>query len=92
MFLHRHKHATFNANNLKFIRLEQGHDYSLTIIKEDFLYPLMYLRFISYKLKLIDNYNSYVVIDHMIKIIMLHIYSTVELDAINTYFILYHMI
>ena len=43
-----------HAHNLQLIRLEQGHDYSLIVIKGESLYQLMYLRFICYKLKLTD--------------------------------------
>ena len=43
-----------NAHNLQLIHLEQGHDYSLVVIKAESLYQLMYLRFICYKLKLTD--------------------------------------
>ena len=42
------------GHDLQLIPLEQGHNYSLTVIKAESLYQLMYLRFICYKLKLID--------------------------------------
>jgi len=37
------------GHNLQLIRLEQGHDYSLALIKAESLYQLMYLRIIVYK-------------------------------------------
>ena len=43
-----------HGQDLQLIRLEQGHDYSLTVIKLESLYQLMYLRFTSYELKVID--------------------------------------
>ena len=42
------------GHNLQLIRLEQGHDYSLPVIKVESLYQVMYLRFICCKLKLKD--------------------------------------
>ena len=36
------------------IHQEQGHDYYLSVISTESQYQLMYLRFICYKLKLID--------------------------------------
>ena len=58
MSLQRHKHlidqCQTNGHDLQLICLEQGYDYSLAVIKSESLYQLMYLRFISYKLKLID--------------------------------------
>ena len=41
------------GHNLQLIRLEQGHNYSLAVIKAESLYQLMYLRVICYKLKLV---------------------------------------
>ena len=41
-------------HNLPLICLEQGHNYSLAVIKAESLYQLIYLNFICYKLKLID--------------------------------------
>ena len=38
------------GHNLQRIRLEQGHDYSLAVIKAESLYLLMYLRIIVYKI------------------------------------------
>ena len=43
-----------NGHNLQLIHLEQGHNYSLAVIKSESLYQLVYLGFICYKLKLID--------------------------------------
>ena len=38
------------GHNLQRICLEQGHDYSLAVIKAESLYLLMYLRIIVYKI------------------------------------------
>ena len=58
MSLQGHKHlidqCQTNGHDLQLICLEQGYDYSLAVKKSESLYQLMYLRFISYKLKLID--------------------------------------
>ena len=43
-----------NKHNPQLIHLEQGHDYSLAVISTKSLYQLMYLKFICYKLHLID--------------------------------------
>ena len=58
MSLQGHKHlidqCQTNGHDHQLICLEQGYDYSLAVKKSESLYQLMYLRFISYKLKLID--------------------------------------
>ena len=38
------------------------------------------------------NYNFYVIIYNMIKLIMLHIYNTIKLDAIKAFVIIFDMI
>jgi len=55
--LHGHKHATINAKPMSMILslfIKTGNDNSLVVISMESLYQLMYLRFICYKLTLID--------------------------------------
>ena len=54
---HTHKHATINGKPMDMILnlfIKTGNNYSLAVINRESLYELMYLRFICYKLKLID--------------------------------------
>ena len=78
------------GHNLQLIHFEQGHNYSLAVIKAKSLYQLMYLWFICYNLKLIDLITIlHRYLYHMIKTIMLGIHSTVQIGAINMYIIIY---
>ena len=80
------------GHNLQLIHFEQGHNYSLAVIKAKSLYQL---RFICYNLKLIDLITIlHRYLYHMIKTTMLGIHSTVQIGAINMYIIIYiyHMI
>ena len=55
--LNGHKHAAINAKLVGTILnlfIKTGNDYSLAINSTESLYQLVYLRFICYKLKLID--------------------------------------
>ena len=55
-----------------------------TVIKPEFLQKLMYLRFLCYKLKLIDELQCLrCYLSHVIKTIMLHIYSQLKLNSCN---------
>ena len=81
-----------NGDDLQFICLEQGQDYSLAVIKAESLYQLVYLGFICYKLKLIDAITIPTSLSIMINTIMLSIYSTVKISVIKMYVIIYHVI
>ena len=94
--LQGHKHATINAKSMGTILnlfIKKENHYSLAVNCTESLYQLTYLRFICYKLKLIEvikflRRHLY----HMIKTIMLRIYSTVKTRTIKMYVIIYHMI
>ena len=91
--LHGHKQTTINAKPMGTILnlfIKAGNNYSLAVISSESLYQLMFLRFICYKLKLID------IITIPTSLSILHdkgnhvtYYSTVKIGAIKMYVIMY---